>query len=342
MDSQLALYAEFGFSKDPFVQAERMETADALKIKRLVGMAIDSRAMVTVHGPRGFGKSDAIKKALAGRAKTIVVRLASTENEAVTIGDIEKALILDVSEVLTPVETPKRSREVRARQLRRIVGEASKSDKNYSVILILEDAQCMHAATLRSIKRLRELEYHGMDRLVTVLLTAQWDPFRSQALDEVRLRSDKIEMKGLTSSEIKEYVGHTVGRVFEDDAVEAVSRIGGPNGRGQNFLELQELLCDLMDTALMHGHKKVKAIDVFSKTGGGLKELLKEAGISQADAAREANVTAGEVSVLVNNKQSSISDARAIQTKNALLEIAAKRLKEKAVVAELPGRAVNQ
>ena len=275
-------------------------------------------------------------KALKDRDKTILVSLISSDCDTVKIGDIERALILDVAAAMgtQEKETPKRSREIRARQVRRLVGDAVVSGK-MSVVLLLEETHRMHASTLRSLKTLREMEWHGNSPLFTIIMLAQYDPLRNNpSVDEVRLRTDKIEMRGLTAKEVKEYIDRTVGRAFEDDASEAVSRLAGPNNRGQNFLELQDLLCRLMGKAMQHGHKKVKAIDVFALTGGGLKEVRKQAGLSQADVARETGISASEICQIEGGKPHTISPDRVVSTTKAILAVAARRLGEKTVAAE--------
>jgi len=333
MESRLGLLADYGFSRDVFAEAT-METTDVARTKRLITMAIDSRAMVAVISPRGFGKTEAIRQVFDGRERVITAQLVSSESEAVRITDIERALVLDISAAMGVPETPKRSREVRARQVRRIVGDAATEGK-MSVVLLLEETHRMHHSTLRSLKTLREMAWKGKAPLFTIIMVGQYDPLRNNpSVDEVRLRTDKIELKGLTAAEIKTYLGKTVGRVFEDDAVEAVSRIGGGNNKGQNFLDLQELLVNLMDKALQHGHKKVKAIDVFAFCGGGLKELRQKSGLSQGDIAREIGISTSEISQIENGKQGTISDGRAVSTRNAILSVVARKMGEKVVAEE--------
>jgi type II secretory pathway predicted ATPase ExeA len=323
-DGKLALLSEFGFTRDPFAGV-RMETSDTLRIKRLISMAIDSRAMVAITAARGMGKTEAIRQALAER-DIHEVRILSADKERLVIADIERELIYALR--TNQEEAPRRTRVVRAHQLRRIAGDAAKKK---SVVLVLEEAHRMHAQTLRSLKTLREMDWMGMSPLFTVIMVGQFNPFRQPGLDEVRLRTDRVEMRGLLPKEIKEYIGHTVGRCFEDDAAEAVGRI---TGCAQNFLELQHLLCRLLDTALRHGHKKVRAIDVFAATGGGLAEVLKKADISQADIARETGISKSEINMVANGKPGAISADRAQATTRAILNVVAKRLGEKQVADE--------
>ncbi len=336
MESRLDVLAEYGFSKDPFA-GMKIETTDTLRINRLITMAIDSRAMVSIVGARGYGKTESVRQALASR-EAAEVRVLTADKERISIGDIEREMILALR--TTTEEVPRRSRVVRAHQLRRIMGEAVKSQKK-NIVLILEESHRLHGQTLRSLKTLREMDWGGICPLFTVIMVGQFDPLKKPGVDEVRLRADRIEMKGLTPAEVKRYIAETVGRCYEDDAAESVSRLStylsssGEKCHVRNFLELQELLCELMDKAMLHGHKKVRAIDVFSHTGGGLKELRKAAGLSLRDMADKTGVSPTEISLIENDKPSTITEARAMTTRNAVLSVVAKAMGEKKVEEEI-------
>lgn len=336
MDSRLDLLSDFGYSKDPF-ESFRMETTDTQRIKRIVSMAIDSRAMISIIGARGYGKTGAIKAALDGRENVVEVRILSSDIESIKIPDILYEMVLALR--TDPTEQPRRSRTVRAHQVRRLAGEAVKTGKK-NIVLILEESHRYHHQTLRSLKTLREMDYAGVAPLFTLIFAGQFDPLKSPGVDEVRLRTDKIEMKGLTPMEVKRYIAETVGRCFEDDASEAISRLGryvaanGEKCQVRNFLELQELLCELMDTALRHGHKKVRSIDVFSYTGGGLKELRKASGLSLGDMEEKTGISKTELSLIENDKPHTLSQERVMTTRNAVLSVVAKHMGEKKVEAE--------
>src|SRR3990172_310355 len=240
--SRLEVLAEFGYSKDPF-KGFRMETADSLRLKRLLKMAVESRAMVSVVASWGFGKTSALEIAFR-EIDAHVCKLITPDKERVVVSDIEKALILGLSN-----ESCKRTKEVRARQIRRIIGETSREKP---IILILEEAHRMHGQTLRALKTFREMDWMGQSPLFTVVMVGQYDPMRKKYVDEVRLRSDTVHMKGMTDSEVREYIKNTVGKSFEDDAIEAVSRLNGT----RNFLDLQEVIINLMSKAMELGEKK--------------------------------------------------------------------------------------
>jgi type II secretory pathway predicted ATPase ExeA len=337
MDSRLDLLADFGFNKDPF-KFFRMDTTDIVRIRRIVSMAIDSQAMISITGERGYGKSGAIRAALADRENVVEIRVLSSDIERIKIHDIQYEMVLALR--TDPLEAPRRSHTVRAHQVRRLAGEAVKTGKK-NIVLILEESHRYHGQTLRSLKTLREMDWSGIEHLFTVIMIGQFDPMKKPGVDEVRLRTDKIEMKGLIPAEVKKYVDNTVGRCFEDDAVEAISRIGryvsadGEKCQVRNFLELQQLLCELMDTAMRHGHKKVRVIDVFSYTGGGMKQLREKAGLTVGQVAEATGLSKTEISLVENGKPSTLTEDRVMATRNSVLSVVAKHMGEKKVVEEV-------
>jgi type II secretory pathway predicted ATPase ExeA/DNA-binding XRE family transcriptional regulator len=323
-DGKLSLLAEFGYRRDPFL-AFTMETADTLRIKRLVSMAAESRASVFIVGKRGDGKTESIKLALQNVKNAIDVQLISSEKEMIKISDIERALIIHCSPDPEKPEPIKRTREIRARQVRRIVGEAA---KNNNIVLRLEEAHRMHHSTLRSLKTMREMEYHGMCPLFTIVLVGQFDSLKQPGMDEVRLRTDTIKMRGLTEKEIAAYIAGTVGAHFEQEAVDALSRETKlADGREpSNFLTLQEILCDAMNEALKHGHKKVTALDVFTLCGGGIKELRIKAKMSLAEMSSESGVNKSTLHAVESGTAHSLKKETVAAAKSAVAGVLEKHL----------------
>lgn len=253
--SRIEVLAGCGFERDPFKHCN-FKTGDGLRIKSILKMAVNSSAMVSVIGERGMGKSEAISAALNQlKARQVIVRSADKDHLLIT--DIEYAMIYDLSD-----ETPKRGREIRARQLRRILGEASSKQ---NVVLVIEEGHRLHGQTLRALKTLREMDWMGKKELFSVVLVGQSDPMAKRGVSEVRLRSDSVHMRGLTQGEVGGYIQATVGRVFTEDAVFRVSELA----ESTNFLELQEALVCLMGDMLGTGEEQVTrgAVDaMFSVT----------------------------------------------------------------------------
>lgn len=241
--SKLEIFVNFGFKNDPF-KAVSFKTGDSVRLGRILAMAVRSKAMISVVGDRGAGKTSAVTDILK-KMNTRQVFVRTADKTKILISDIEHAMVYDLSE-----EKPKRGREVRARQLRRILGEAS---QRHDIVVIIEEAHRIHGMTLRSLKTLREMEWMGESELFSVILIGQSDPMNKAGVAEVRLRSDTVSLKGLTSSEIVDYIGQTVGKAFDSESVAIVSHMAD----AKNFLNLQDILVRLMGRAYLSNRDKV-------------------------------------------------------------------------------------
>jgi type II secretory pathway predicted ATPase ExeA len=312
--SQLETFAEFGFKKDPFSGCF-LETADVMRIGRLVDLAISGRRMIAIVAERGTGKTEAINYVLP-KLDVRVVRAEVSNKERMTIDNIEHDLISGLSD-----EPARRSANTRKRQLRRILGEAARKKP---VVLVIEEAHRIHAQTLRSLKTLMEMEWVGIRPLFVPILVGQYDPMSKKGVDEVRLRSDSVLMKGLAASEVVDYVKGTVGDHFDADAIDALSRVG----TSRNFLELQEACVTLMERALAMGETRVTVMEVFELYGGGLKELLKSAGISETELSTETGIAKATVSGILNDKQRTSSDDTFRRNRSAIGEVLRRRMEE--------------
>lgn len=303
--SRIEVLAGCGFESDPF-KSVNFKTGDSLRIKNILKMAVNSRAMVSVIGDRGMGKTEAITAAL-NQLQTRQVSVRSADKDQLRITDIEYAIIFDLSE-----ETPKRGREIRARQLRRILGEASTKQ---NVVLVIEEGHRLHPATLRALKTLREMDWMGKKELFSVVLVGQSDPMAKRGVSEVRLRSDSVHMRGLTRAEVAGYVKATVGRVFTDGAVQRFASLA----ESSNFLELQELLVCLMGDMMGAGEDEVSETaveEMFSVH----QETVPRAGrkatpkAKPADPGRDGN--AAVQSILARRSNNALADETARQVVN--------------------------
>ena len=274
--SRLETFVNCGFERDPFQNID-FKTGDGQRIARILSMAVSGHAMVSIVGGRGCGKTRAINTALKKMdIRQVVVR--SADKSRLLISDIEQAMIFDLSD-----ETPKRGREIRARQLRRILGEASQKQ---DVGVIIEEGHRLHGMTLRALKTLREMDWMGKTDLFSIILIGQSDPMHKRGVSEVRLRSDAVYMQGLTTDEIGRYINDTVGNIVADDAVNVIAALP----EAANFLDLQHLLVGLMGDMLAAGKDKVDAALILDKpgNGGGQPADLKQKQTKQTTTAANA------------------------------------------------------
>lgn len=291
MENGFATLAQFGYRKDPF-ESVRIRTGDGDILRRIFQMAVQSNAIFSVVAPWGAGKTTAIDMAAAD-TDAHIIRVITADKERVKVSDIERTLIKQI----LPAEAIARDRDTRAHQLRRIVGEAAK-DK--PVILLIEEAHCLHHSTLRALKRIREYEWMGKRPLLSIILIGQYDKLRSGNLEELRLgtRSDTYKLKGLAPSESARYINETVGEHFEDEAVKAIADLK----EARNFLELQEALITLMTAAMAGGSKTITVFDVFSVYGGGLKQLMEKYDIKPSALVEKTGLDKTTVSLILNNR----------------------------------------
>ncbi|BCS55162.1 AAA family ATPase [Geobacter sp. SVR] len=255
--TRLETFVNLGYTKDP-LKGKLHETGDMVRCRRILTMAVESRAMVSIVGDRGCGKTEAVKAAMERMdVKTIWPKRVDQEN--MTIADIKTAMILELSD-----ENVKRGGIVSSAQLRRIVGTASGKRTAHGaetqIVVIIEEAQRLHKNTLRSLKTLREMDWAGKSELFTIILVAQSDPMNHPGVSEVRLRSDIVRMQGLSANEAAHYVRETIGKHFDPRAIELLAEL--PAAR--NYLELQELCVTLLNIALAAGRELVSVEDVRS------------------------------------------------------------------------------
>lgn len=251
--TRLETLVNLGYSKDP-LKGHLHETGDMVRTRRILIMAVESRAMISIVGERGCGKSEAVKaaiKKLSGQDRPVkTVWVTRGDEEKLSIADIKKSMILNLS-----TESVKNGGIVSSMQLRRILGEVSSKQK---VVVIVEEAQRLHPLTLKSLKTLREIEWLGETELFTIVLVAQSDPMNRPGVSEVKLRSDLVRMQGLSANEAAHYVREALGKHFTDGAIDLLADL--PEAR--NYLELQALCVELLNIALAAGHEQVTVEDV--------------------------------------------------------------------------------
>jgi len=65
--SRLELIDRLGYRKDPF-KSKRFKTGDSSRIQRLIDLAIKNRAMVSIVGERGAGKTETVNDCIKNSA----------------------------------------------------------------------------------------------------------------------------------------------------------------------------------------------------------------------------------------------------------------------------------
>ena len=267
----------FGLAVDPWAKLE-LRTADAVRVEEMAVAAAEAQAMVSVLGSRGAGKTRAVRSALRGQANVKIVEPLRLERERLHMGDIETAIVRELSD-----EPARRSGEARSHQVRRILGPESQRSR---IVLVLEDSHVLHHSTLKGLKRLRELAWVGRAPLLGIVLVGQRD--RTEKIPEVGLRSDSTTLAGLSRDEVVCALDRTgYSAVFADAALAKLSE----HERARNWLDLQLLADACLGVARASGSKRVEAAHVATVIDGPQPEISAPAAAS--DEAIGAFLTGG-------------------------------------------------
>ena len=261
----------FDLPGDPWAGVE-IQTADAYRIGEMVTAAIDSRAMVSILGQRGSGKTHSVRAALRSADVRLVEPLRLTRDK-LHMGDIETAIVRELSD-----ESPRRSGEARSHQVRHILGRASREQR---IVLVIDDAHVLHGLTLRALKRLRELAWMGRSPLLGIVLIGQVD--KTAAIPEVGLRSDRLWLSGLSADEASRVVRQVLGDVIDHLA----ARVVVSSDQARNWLDLQALIDDCLAEAIVQGSETITLAVANAVLGGPAP-----AAVSKTAAASEAEVGA--------------------------------------------------
>ena len=234
----------FGLPAEPWI-GWYLDTADAIRAGEAARAAVEARAFVSILGPRGGGKTRAVRAALNGAGAKVVAPMRLTR-ERLHMGDIETALVRELSD-----ERPRRSGEARSHQVGLILGKASMAAP---VVLFIDDAHVLHHATLRALKRLRELVWWQEAGLLGIVLAGQVD--KVAAIPEVGLRADTVWLAGLTPQEAAKALGLALNRRRKLIALEAAAALAA-SSRARNWLDLQALADECLAEALARGQDTI-------------------------------------------------------------------------------------
>ena len=243
----LLVREHFGLlSPDPWEDLD-LPTADAARVAKLVRAAVQARAFVSVLGPRGSGKTHAVRAALH-ETEAQIIEPWRLDRERLHLGDLQVALVRELSD-----ETPRRSGEARSGQVRRLLDAAA---EERALVLLIDDSHCLHSQTLRGLKRLRELGAwrRGKKKVrLGIVLVAQTD--RTERIAEVGLRSGRMWLAGLSRAEASSALDRVLNQRIEPAARKALAR--SPRARG--WLDLQALADECLTEALARAEPTITA-----------------------------------------------------------------------------------
>ena len=237
----------FGLAADPWARLH-VDTADHLRVAGAIAAGAGGRILISIAGPRGAGKTHAVKRALG--EDVALVETARLTRERLHMGDVEQAVVRDLSD-----ERPRRSAEARSHQVRRILGDRRR--RGDRVALLIDDAHVLHHNTVRAMKRLLELSWRGLSPLLSVVLVGQTDA--AARIPEVGLRADSLHMTGLSAPEAREALDRAINggrrKLLDADGLDLLA--AAPAARF--WLDLQRLADDCLAEALRRGAERIDA-----------------------------------------------------------------------------------
>ncbi len=257
----------FHLFRDPFNQEmndedDVFQTAQHRYIQEAILDAAHYRRFIAIVGEVGSGKTTVLKtvEAILAKEKEVhVVKIASYEKEKCSAVSITEALIDDLT---YGNERPRRTREARDRQAKRILGEVHQQGKK--AVLIMDEAHAFKHQTLRSLKRFYENEI-GFVKLLGIVLLGQpelKDKFEEWSIREMTRRCTMLEMDGL-NGHIGEYIkfkidraGGDFDRIFTKDAIEAIRARLRPVGQAHP-LTINIVATKSMNVAALAGEEIV-------------------------------------------------------------------------------------
>jgi type II secretory pathway predicted ATPase ExeA/DNA-binding XRE family transcriptional regulator len=234
-------------------------------------------------GESGAGKTT-LREELASRIERENVNVTIIEPYVLAMEhNDEKGKTLKATQIaeaiihaLDPSEKPKNTPQARFQQLHDLLKASAKAGNSH--LLLIEEAHCMPTATLKHLKRFREMK-DSFSRLLGILLIGQPElklklSTHNPEVREVAQRCEIIELAPL-DRHLEEYIEHRLKRVdvkvsdvFEEDAFDAIRAKLTRVARGGKFtdghsicypLVVNNLIARAMNNAAMISAPKVNA-----------------------------------------------------------------------------------
>lgn len=267
----------FGLARHPFVDdvqgpQDVYLSKDQRYVRESMYYAARHGGFIAVIGESGSGKStlrrDLIERIRRDDEPIVIVQPKTVDKRELSTNHICDAIIADISN-----ETPKLSKEAKARQVERLL--ASSARTGVAHVLMIEEAHDLNKATLRYLKRFWELE-DGFRKLLGIILVGQpelgdlLDERRNPDIREVIRRIEQARLKSLNGN-LEEYlalkfkrVGSQLDDVFAADAYDAMRARLTRRRHGTNEVEsqlyplvVQNLVVKCMNQAVELGLDKI-------------------------------------------------------------------------------------
>lgn len=247
-----AARAQFGLVRHPFVDdvqgpQDVYLSKDQRYIRESMYYGAKHGGFIAVIGESGSGKStlrrDLLERIRRDGESIVIIQTKIPDKRELTTSHICDAIIADIS-----TETPRLSKEYKARQVERLLASSARTGNSH--VLIIEEAHDLNKNTLRYLKRFWELE-DGFKKLLGIILIGQpelgdlLDERRNYDIREVIRRIEQARLKPLNGN-LEEYlrlklrrVGVDPAQLFEPDAYDAIRARLTRRRHGTNEVESQ-------------------------------------------------------------------------------------------------------
>ena len=221
----------FGLTADPFshdvTQAGDVFVSKEVRyVRETLWQHARHGGLLALVGESGSGKSTLVadfKDRLSREGHDVLVIEPSVlymeENDAKGKTLKSAALVQAILATAAPSQAPRRDAEARARQVHKVLTDGHRAGQRY--VLLIEEAHCLPAATLKHLKRFAELK-DGLAPLLAIVLVGQPElrarlSVTHAEVREVAQRCDIVELPPLGRA-LAEYIQFKLARVGADAA----------------------------------------------------------------------------------------------------------------------------
>ncbi|MBS9779663.1 MAG: ExeA family protein [Moraxellaceae bacterium] len=227
----------FGLYKSPFTDDVQSRddvylSAEQRYIRQSMLQTAKHAGFIAIVGESGAGKTtlkrDLIEGVKQDKDNIIIIQPQTIDKTRLNVVHLCDAIIDDVSQ---GNESPKRSMESKARQIKRLLTESSRAGNKHCIVI--DEAHDLTIPMLKYLKRFWELE-DGMKRLLAIVLIGQPElkiklNERNADVREVARRCEQVELQPLNAY-VGEYLKHKLQRanldynaIFADDAMSGLT-----------------------------------------------------------------------------------------------------------------------
>ncbi len=277
--------------KNENIFRQPIETQNVRAVKNAVRTAVSNNTMMAVIAELGSGKTT-LYNYLADYwnqhpHRFRVVTIKGFDDRISRISSIMKLLIESINPDAHIPKQIERVFQTLTRELRVFCKNA-----NNRVILMVDEAQDMNLQTFRDIKKIHEIDGHGRDHLLSVVLFGKphrkWDKLFSTP--ELGYRMEAVLLEKLNAEELSRIAEERFNIKFENNKVRErfTAALKFKTPLGVEFFSRalrKELGIEDDETALVTADLATR-IPMLS-----LKIRAKQAGITQAEIAKVANQT---------------------------------------------------